>query len=71
MLEQENPEIISIMNKKLSNKEFEYFINESLIHGGLEDIEKLKVLLLETKLNHHLETIVDVLIVKKILKINT
>ena len=46
LLEQENHEIISIMNKKLGNKEFEYFINESLLHGGLEDIEKLKVLLL-------------------------
>ena len=57
------------MRKKLGITEFQFFIEESFVHGGLQDIDKLKQMMGELQFNSYLENIVDVLIVKKILKI--
>lgn len=58
-----------MLKKKIGVEEFEFFIEESFIHCGLEDKEKFDHLLNEKELNSNIENIVDVLIVKKILRI--
>lgn len=58
------------MSSNLNIEVFQFLIKESLIHGGVEDIEKLKQMLNSPQLITYLENIVDVLIVKRILRIS-
>jgi hypothetical protein len=68
LLEQNSEEIANLIRKKIGKNEFVFFIEESFMHGGLRDTEKLRQMLTAMELNIYIENIVDVLIIKKILK---